>query len=127
AARAGTSTPYWSGSDEAALAGVGWYIGNRGDHMVPVGMGPTGAPAPNPWGLHGVHGGVREWCQDVRADNWAEGPNDDSPRTQGIERRIIRGGAFDLPAWSSLSGARLWYPQGCHYPNMGLRPSRAAR
>ena len=28
ACRAGTTTPYYTGDDEGALAGAGWYLGN---------------------------------------------------------------------------------------------------
>ena len=37
ACRAGTTTVYFSGEDQAALAAAGWYLGNSGNQSHPVG------------------------------------------------------------------------------------------
>ncbi|MBK8977680.1 MAG: SUMF1/EgtB/PvdO family nonheme iron enzyme [Planctomycetes bacterium] len=124
AARAGTTTPFWSGRDESALARVGWYCGNRASYPQPVGTSPTGIGAPNPWGLHDVHGGVREWCQDLCTRHWREGPWDDRARTHGENtHRIARGGGFTLGVDAALAGHRAYFPPGCDFPDMGFRPS----
>ena len=50
AARAGTTTVYWSGDTESDFARVGWYVGNSDSGLRAVGEKPV-----NPWGLRDVH------------------------------------------------------------------------
>ncbi len=61
ACRAGTTTAYWSGDDEAALAAVGWYRGNSGDRTHAVGDLPSRRAGEHPLGLRHMHGNVLEW------------------------------------------------------------------
>lgn len=60
ACRGGTSTEYYTGDGEAALAEAGWFAGNAGGSPHPVGL-----KTPNSFGLFDLHGNVREWCHDV--------------------------------------------------------------
>ena len=95
ACRAGTAAAYGHAADDADLGTYAWFAANSGDtfHL-------AGAKAPNPWGIHDMHGNVAEWTLDqydadfyegllgVAADSpWAT-PTRDHPRT-------VRGGAFD--------------------------------
>jgi formylglycine-generating enzyme required for sulfatase activity len=63
ACRAGTQTPYYSGTSEADLARVAWYSGNSEGKPHPV-----GEKQPNAWGLYDTHGNVWEYCGDYVED-----------------------------------------------------------
>lgn len=51
AARAGTSTRFWWGDDDAAAAGYAWYNSNSGGQTHPVGLKPA-----NAFGLYDMGG-----------------------------------------------------------------------
>jgi formylglycine-generating enzyme required for sulfatase activity len=59
ACRAGTTTPYFFGSDPARLADYAWYSANaKGAYQ------KVGTKKPNPWGLYDMLGNVMEWTLD---------------------------------------------------------------
>jgi formylglycine-generating enzyme required for sulfatase activity len=102
ACRAGTTTEYWSGDGEQALARVGWYRANSGRHTHRVGELP-----PNGWGLYDVHGNVLEWTLDRFFDGGDSSPTTESDLASarfGETVRVIRGGSFfDLASWARSS------------------------
>lgn len=100
ACRAGTTTPYWWGPSvtEAQREAMGaWRKDSDRQLTTKVGTQPA-----NPWGLHEVHGNVREWVSDVYTDQpYPPGSATDPtgaalPADLPIDRRshIARGGGF---------------------------------
>ena len=92
ACRAGTETAYWSGNNPDDLERVGWFDGNSGIELHPVGQNPA-----NPWGLHDMHGNVWEWCDDRFGDYGAPKTADPAGPARGPGRVLRGGSAFDGP------------------------------
>jgi len=141
ACRAGTTTRFWSGDSEAALAHVGWYDGNtdaskRLPWSVFVKLGAK-APAQghervaarpaNPFGLHDVHGNVWEWCEDTWHDSYAGAPTDGSTWVdmEGAAARVLRGGSCGSPAGLLRCAYRNFIVPGARHPFIGFRPARS--
>ncbi|MDE0330230.1 MAG: SUMF1/EgtB/PvdO family nonheme iron enzyme [Nitrospinae bacterium] len=98
AVRAGTTTPFHFGrtisTSQANYNGNYTYGGGatgvyRGK-TVPVGSFPA-----NAFGLHDVHGNVREWVEDCWNGNYRGAPSDGSAWTSGVcSSRVLRGGSW---------------------------------
>lgn len=113
AARAGTATRWSVGDDAAALAAHAWFDANSGSALHPV-----ASRAPNPWGLHDLHGSVWEWTQDCY-ETWT-GYEHWDPRWDGAPRderawegghcagRVMRGGSWRDGPDRLRSAARAW-------------------
>ena len=120
ACRAGTTTTWYSGDDEAGLKDIAWYNANAEGKTHPVGQ-----KSPNAWGLYDMHGNVWEWCQDWWADGYyATSPLDDPPGASGGSDRVDRGGS-----WNGHAGrCRAAYRYGCEpsyrYDDLGFRLAR---
>ncbi|HNU49986.1 MAG TPA: SUMF1/EgtB/PvdO family nonheme iron enzyme, partial [Verrucomicrobiota bacterium] len=84
AARAGTTTKYWSGDQAPA------------------------AEAPNPWGLRGLCDGVLEWCHDWHGPYSPQAQTDPVGPAEGLTR-VVRGGKPDSN--DRLGGERGRQPQ----------------
>jgi formylglycine-generating enzyme required for sulfatase activity len=65
ASRAGTTTPYFFGSDPAQLGDYAWYGKNSNWKYQKVGRKKA-----NPWGLYDIYGNVVEWCLDQYDPNF---------------------------------------------------------
>jgi formylglycine-generating enzyme required for sulfatase activity len=90
AARAGTSTFYSFGDDEAELGEHAWYAKNSALKTHPV-----GEKTPNGFGLYDVHGNVWEWVQDCHHDSYAGAPSDGTAWITGdCKARVLRGGSW---------------------------------
>ncbi len=103
ACRAGTTTRFWSGNGEADLARVDWYDGNtsEGNRRQPA----KSKRAPNPWGLHDLHGSVWEWCADWFGPYGAADQVDPKGPDAGAAR-VLRGGSYWSVADWCCSAAR---------------------
>jgi formylglycine-generating enzyme required for sulfatase activity len=98
AARAGADTEFSFGDDERDLRFFGWYrdiTQGREEYVHEV-----GEKRPNPWGLYDIHGNVKEWT-----DDWYYGSYSAQPKLNPLEK-VIRGGAWDYPAYGARSAFR---------------------
>lgn len=140
AARAGSTTAFWSGSKAEDLDGVANvsdpYAAENGglEHAPPQpGTQPDGstmhapvhAYAANDFGLHNVHGNVFEWCLDGYSwggygQHRSKDPvvlgTDDSPR-------VYRGGSYRAPARGAGVAIRHYYPPQMRGHALGVRPA----
>ena len=103
ACRAGTSTPFNTGSSETDLAETSWYSGNGKHQKMPV-----GEKKPNRWGLYDMHGNISEMCNDTYIDDdFGSSPvsNPGEP-VLGQSIYIVRGGNYSSPPYECRSAYR---------------------
>jgi formylglycine-generating enzyme required for sulfatase activity len=90
ACRAGTTTHWYCGDDEAALAQYAWLNANAGGTTHPV-----GEKLPNAWGLYDLYGNVSQWCADwFGADYYKQSPPSDPTGPPTGAGRLHRGGSY---------------------------------
>jgi formylglycine-generating enzyme required for sulfatase activity len=99
AARAGTTTAYFFGSnitpDQAQYA---WQYADAAELRRPSGAKGTaqvGSFLPNAFGLYDMHGNAWQWVQDCWSANYHDAPTDGIAWTNGdCEHRVLRGGSW---------------------------------
>lgn len=131
AARAGSRTAYWwgdaptpGGKPMAACRGCGSAWDARTN-------APVASFAPNPWGLHNVHGNVWEWAADYYCADYASGPADGTARLDdnctpkdapGL--RVLRGGSSFYEPRFMRSAVRLRNVSSFRNFSVGFRVAR---
>ncbi len=92
AARAGTSTPYYTGNTLPEKYHQ-HQVMNRSHTLEPERVNlSVGQNSPNEWGLYDIHGMVEEWCYDWYGPYTAEPKTDPVGSSDGIAR-VTRGGS----------------------------------
>ena len=130
AARAGTTTPFYTGdcitTSQANYNGNFDYnhCGAKSDVYVgktqPVGIYPA-----NPWGLFDLHGNVWEWVEDCWHDDYSGAPTNGGAWIQGTSQaRVLRGGSWNRYPRSLRSAARCGYDTGIRDYLIGFRVAR---
>jgi len=114
ACRAGTTTMWDSGDDEALLKEHAWFSGNSGGTTHPVRQ-----KASNSWGLYDMHGNLWEWCQDGYQDQLPAGV--DPVVAQSASSRVIRGGSCSGSAAYCRSAFRRGDSPSIRGVNLGFR------
>jgi formylglycine-generating enzyme required for sulfatase activity len=100
ACRAGTTTPFSSGSGRAALDRVGWFRDNAGARAHEVGQ-----KGPNAWGFHDLHGNVWEPCRDLLPD-YDSIPDVDPVGRVSRYQGAMRGGGWMHPCEDCRAACR---------------------
>jgi formylglycine-generating enzyme required for sulfatase activity len=118
ACRAGTDTPWHTGSTPADGDRAAWHKGNSGN-----GTRPADSTTPNPWGLI-IGGNVAEWCLDWYApyqSGPAVDPRQDNPNLSDKPRRVLRGGSWNRDAKNTRSAARFRVDPRSRNADIGFR------
>jgi formylglycine-generating enzyme required for sulfatase activity len=142
AARAGTTTPWWTGQLRESLidaANLADQAAQRAGAVWPAiadwpdlddgywSHAPVDTLRANPWGLHHVHGNVHEWCRDwITFYEKAPAPDDglrdgDASTTTG---RTIRGGSHVRSADEARVSYRLGTSPTARTADNGVRAAR---
>lgn len=139
AARAGATTPFWSGMEGQTLNGKENFAdrfakenggGDNWDFDVNLydgwlGPSPVGTFAPNGFGLYDVSGNVAEWVRDTWED-FTEHPAraGDGFRAGSYQLHLVRGSDFANDTPKARLGSRRGVPPETQNPTIGARPAR---
>ena len=122
ACRAGSQTRFYYGDDPnvSELSQYAWYWDNSDSETHPVGH-----KKPNAWGLHDMHGNVREWCLDredtVIGYSTGGGLIDTTGEASANDPyRVCRGSSW-LDKWGRGSAERGWGKEYFRFDDIGFR------
>jgi formylglycine-generating enzyme required for sulfatase activity len=122
ACRAGSRTHFHYGDDpnESELSQYAWWWDNSDSETHPVGQ-----KKPNAWGLHDMHGNVREWCLDredtVIGYSTGGGLIDTTGEASANDPyRVCRGSSW-LDKWGEGSDERGWGKEYFRFDDIGFR------
>jgi formylglycine-generating enzyme required for sulfatase activity len=123
AARGGTRTSFWWGSDKGQGNAHCFDCGSELNTGKPA---KVGSYKPNPFGLYDTAGNVWEWVHDCYHRNYQGAPEDGSVWEGGdCSVRVVRGGAFRSPSNSMRVENRESFPSGKGQYNVGIRLARS--
>jgi formylglycine-generating enzyme required for sulfatase activity len=115
AARSGGKEEMYSGGFVADL--VAWFDENSDGRTHPV-----GTKAANGLELYDMSGNVWEWCLDTfRADAYQRHDRKNPVCTDGGPDRVIRGGSWNIDAWSVRCARRFSFFGEYCAPGLGFR------
>ena len=141
AARAGTTTKFYWGDDDASAPVHAWFNANSGCENVSglfCDHGQThrvGAKPPNAFGLYDMAGNVWQWTEDCYDNSYAPAPADgranevpsSDPQAkdgQGNCLRVDRGSSWMFPAWLLRPATRERNPADYRDAIMGFRVAK---
>jgi serine/threonine protein kinase/formylglycine-generating enzyme required for sulfatase activity len=144
ACRAGTSTPYFTGTDPHSLAGYANIADRTTAQMVLLSdwtyerdfddgyaaTAPVDELKPNGFGLHHIQGNVSEWTRSHHHPESSALPrNGDGLREVEVltDHMIHRGGSWSHGFLNQRSAARMMESADSNYYFIGLRPARAVQ
>jgi len=115
AARSGGRPELYAGGED--IERLAWYEANSGSRTHPV-----GTRAPNGLGLYDMSGNVWEWCRDTFDGDAYAGHATTNPivETAGPDR-VIRGGSWNLDAWSARCARRFSFRADLFGAGLGFR------
>ena len=115
AARSGGKNDLYSGGSD--ISAVAWIDENSRGRSHPVGQ-----KRPNDLGIYDMSGNVWEWCLDTfQEDAFSRHDKFNPMMTASSPDRVIRGGSWNLDAWSARCGRRFNFPADFFGPALGFR------
>lgn len=119
AARAGTNSAYWWGSDLGTGRANCKDCGGAWHKRRPATIGSYPA---NPFGIYDLNGGVAEWTNDCWNNDHAGSPADGSSRAKrDCQKRALKGGSWRDDGSYLRSASRLYYDASVPYIVNGFR------
>lgn len=115
AARSGGLDDLYAGGDD--IDAVAWYEANSQGTTRPVGR-----KKPNALGLYDMSGNVWEWCRDTfQPDAYGRQDIHNPVVASPGPDRVIRGGSWNLDAWSARCARRFNFRADFFGPGLGFR------